>query len=64
MDIRGLFIFDPIVKRARRMSFIQKELLCLSEDRQSLEKKALLLTKQYESLKQEIKNLKKTGTTS
>lgn len=64
MDIRGLFIFDPIVKRARRMSFIQKELLCLSEDRQSLEKQALLLTKQYESLKQEIKNLKKTGTTS
>lgn len=64
MDIRGLFIFDPVVKRARRMSSIQKELLCLSEERQSLEKQALLLTKQYESLKQEIKNFKKTGTTS
>lgn len=61
MDILGLFIFDPLVKRVRKMSRIQKELLEIADKRKKLDSDALELTKEYEILKQEAKSLKKTG---
>ena len=61
MDIMGIFILDPLVKRVRRMDRIQKELIEITAKKRRLEKNALELTQEYEKLRIEAKNIKKKG---
>lgn len=61
IDIMAFFITDPLVKRVRKMSTIQKELIDITAKKRRLEADALELTKEYEKLRLEAKNIKKTG---
>lgn len=61
MDIMGLFIVDPLVKRVRKMASIQKELIEIATKRRKLEFNALALTAKYEELRRQAKNIKKKG---
>ena len=61
MDILGIFIVDPLLKRVRKMNKIQKELIEITAKKRGLEANALALTKEYEELRIEAKNIKKKG---
>jgi hypothetical protein len=61
MDIMALFITDPLVKRTRRMSMIQKEIIEITAKKRRLDADALELTQEYEKLRLEAKNIKKKG---
>lgn len=61
MDIMGIFILDPLVRRVRRMDRIQKELIEITAKKRRLDADALALTKEYEGLRIEAKNIKKKG---
>jgi len=61
MDIMGIFILDPLVKRVRRMDRNQTELIEITAKKRRLEKNALELTQEYEKLRIEAKNIKKKG---
>jgi hypothetical protein len=61
MDIVGLFIFDPLVKRVRRMARIEKELIEITAKKRKLESDALVLTAEHEELRRQAKSIKKKG---
>lgn len=61
MDIMGLFILDPLVKRVRKMARIEKELIEITAKKRKLESNALALTAEYEELRRQAKNIKKKG---
>jgi len=61
MDIMGLFILDPLVKRVRKMARLQEELKKVAAKKRKLEFDGLALTEEYEKLRQEAKNIKKKG---
>lgn len=56
-----VFITDPLLKRIRRMSRIEKKLIENTEKRRKIQMESLELTAEYEKLKKEAKSLKKTG---
>jgi len=61
MDIMAFLITDPLVKRTRRMSMIQKEIIKITAKKRRLDADALELTQEYEKLRLEAKNIKKKG---
>jgi len=55
------FIRDPLVKRVRRMRAIEQKLIENTAKKRQIFQESLTLTKEYEKLKREAKQLKKTG---
>ena len=63
MALKDYFVTDPILKRARRMAEIEKQLAEEARKRRATVRAAQALTEEFDLLKAEIKSLRKTGST-
>lgn len=61
MKLPDFMVLDPILKRARRLSEIEKELIRVNGDIKAMRRKAHALKREHEEVWREAKQLRKTG---
>lgn len=61
MGIRDYLITDPVVKRVRRLAQLEERIAEESAKRRAAIRAAEELTREYDALRAELKNLRKTG---